>query len=105
VVSTAEPGTEPVTFRAMFIQELRARREQAGLLQRDFAGKAHVSLSSVKQYEAGKKKPGRTFAIWCDHFYGCPGTFERLYDGMIAESHPPWFGPRGPSGRQSGMRA
>ena len=94
VVSMAEPGTEPVTFRAMFIQELRARREQMGLLQREFAEKAHVSLSSVKQYEAGKKKPGRKFAIWCDDFYGCPGTFERLYDGMIAESHPSWFGPR-----------
>jgi len=94
VVSMAEPGTEPVTFHAMFVAELRARREQAGLLQREFAVKAHVSLSSVKQYERGKKKPGRKFASWCDDFYGCPGTFERLYDGMIAESYPSWFGPR-----------
>ncbi|MGH3196786.1 MAG: helix-turn-helix domain-containing protein [Streptosporangiaceae bacterium] len=93
-MSTAEPGTRPVTFRAIFIAELRARREHMGLLQREFAEKAHVSLSSVKQYEAGKKRPGRKFAIWCDGFYGCPGTFERLYDGMIAESYPSWFGPR-----------
>ena len=93
-MSMAEPGTEPVTFRAMFIQELRARREQMGLLQREFAEKAHVSLSSVKQYEGGQKKPERKFAIWCDNFYGCPGKFERLYDGMIAESYPSWFGPR-----------
>ncbi len=27
-MSTAEPGTRPVTFRAIFIEELRARREQ-----------------------------------------------------------------------------
>jgi transcriptional regulator with XRE-family HTH domain len=94
VMSTAEPGTRPVTFRAMFVDELRARREQVGLLQREFAEKAHLSLSSVKQYEAGRKKPGRQFATWCDDFYGCPGTFERLYDGMIAESYPSWFGPR-----------
>ena len=94
VMSTAEPGTHPVTFRAMFVEELRARREHAGLLQREFAQKAHVSVSSVKQYEAGKKKPGRRLATWCDDFYGCPGTFERLYDGMIAESYPSWFGPR-----------
>lgn len=93
-MSTAERGTQPVTFRAAFIEELRARREQMGLLQREFAEKAHVSLSSVKQYEAGKKKPERKFATWCDGFYGCPGTFERLYDGMIAESYPSWFGPR-----------
>jgi transcriptional regulator with XRE-family HTH domain len=93
-MSAAETSTQPVTFRAMFTEELRARREQAGLLQREFAEKAHVSLSSVKQYEAGKKKPGRKFATWCDDFYGCPGTFERLYDGMIAESYPSWFGPR-----------
>ena len=93
-MSAAETSTQPVTFRAMFTEELRARREQAGLLQRELAEKAHVSLSSVKQYEAGKKKPGRKFATWCDDFYGCPGTFERLYDGMIAESYPSWFGPR-----------
>jgi transcriptional regulator with XRE-family HTH domain len=89
----AEPA-RAATFRATFIEELRARREQMGLLQREFAEKAHVSLSSVKQYEAGKKKPGRKFATWCDDFYGCPGTFERLYDGMIAESYPSWFSPR-----------
>jgi transcriptional regulator with XRE-family HTH domain len=93
-MSTADPGTRLVTFRAMFVEELRAHRERAGLLQREFAEKAHLSLSSVKQYEAGRKKPGRKFATWCDEFYGCPGTFERLYDGMIAESYPPWFGPR-----------
>ena len=57
-MSTAEPGTLPATFRAMFIAELHARREQTGLLQREFAEKAHVSLSSVKQYEAGKKAAG-----------------------------------------------
>ena len=93
-MSTAEPGTRPVTFRANFIEELRARRKQMGLLQREFAEKAHVSLSSVKKYEEGKKRPERKFAIWCDDFYGCPGTFERLYDGMVAESYPSWFGPR-----------
>jgi transcriptional regulator with XRE-family HTH domain len=89
-MSAAEPGT----FRTLFIEELRARREQTGLLQREFAEKAHVSLSSVKQYETAKKKPERKFATWCDDFYGCPGTFVRLYDGMIAESYPSWFGPR-----------
>jgi transcriptional regulator with XRE-family HTH domain len=93
-MSMAEPGAPPVTFRAMFTQELRARREHMGLFQREFAQKAHVSLSSVKQYEAGKKRPGRKFVTWCDDFYGCPGTFERLYDAMIAEAHPSWFGPR-----------
>jgi transcriptional regulator with XRE-family HTH domain len=91
-MSTAQPGTRAVTFRAMFTEELRARREQMGLLQREFAEKAHVSLSSVKQYEGGKKKPDRKFATWCDDFYGCPGTFGRLYEGMIAESYPSWFG-------------
>jgi transcriptional regulator with XRE-family HTH domain len=93
-MSTAEPGIRPVTFRAMFIEELRARRKQMGLLQREFAEKAHVSLSSVKKYEEGQKRPDRKFAVWCDEFYGCPGTFERLYDGMVAESYPSWFGPR-----------
>ena len=50
-MSTVEPGTQPVTFRAMFVEELRARREHAGLLQREFAEKAYLSVSSVKQYE------------------------------------------------------
>ena len=43
-MSAAEPGTGPVTFRAMFTEQLRAQREQMGLLQREFAEKAHVSL-------------------------------------------------------------
>ena len=93
-MSAAEPGTGPATFRAAFAKELHAQRERMGLLQREFAEKAHVSLSSVKQYEAGKKRPDRKFAIWCDDFFGCPGTFARLYDGMTAESYPSWFGPR-----------
>ena len=54
-MSGAEPGTGPVTFRAMFTEQLRAQREQMGLLQREFADKAHVSLSSVKQYVRGAK--------------------------------------------------
>src|SRR5262245_27395348 len=91
VMSATEVGTGPVTFRSMFIEEMRTRRKQMGLLQREFAEKAHVSLSSVKKYEEGQKRPERKFAIWCDNFYGCPGTFERLYDGMVAESHPSWF--------------
>ena len=91
-MSAAESATGPV--RAMFTAELRAQRQRMGLLQREFAEKAHVSLSSVKQYEAAKKKPDRKFAAWCDDFFGCPGTFARLYDGMIAESYPSWFGPR-----------
>ena len=93
-MSTGEPGAKPVTFRTTFTGELRARRTQMGLLQREFAEKAHVSLSSYKKYEQGKKKPDRKFATWCDSFYGCPGTLERLYDGMVAESYPSWFGPR-----------
>ena len=40
VMGTAEPGTRPITLRAMFVEELRARREQMGLLQREFAEKA-----------------------------------------------------------------
>lgn len=92
-MSAAESGTQPATFRAMFIEELRARRQQVGLTQREFAVKAHVSLSSVKKYEVGEKRPERAFIVWCDQFYGCPGTFERLFDGMIAESYS-WFGPR-----------
>jgi transcriptional regulator with XRE-family HTH domain len=43
-----EPGDAGhATFRAAFITELRARREQIGLTQLEFADKAHVSLSSV----------------------------------------------------------
>ena len=57
-MSTGEPGVRPVTFRAMFTEELRARRQQTGLLQREFAEKAHVSLSSYKKYEAGEEETG-----------------------------------------------
>ena len=43
-MSTAEPGIRPVTFRAMFTEELRARRQQMGLLQREFGEGARLAV-------------------------------------------------------------
>jgi len=48
VMSTAEPGTRPVTFRAMFIEELRARREQTRRPQSPADGVRAPAPSNVR---------------------------------------------------------
>ena len=58
-MSTAEPGTRPVTFRAMFVEELRARREHMGLLQREFADEG-APVAVVGQAVRGRKEEAGT---------------------------------------------
>ena len=83
-----------VTARMMFIEELQARREETGLTQETLAQKANVSLSLVKKIEIGNRRPQRDFALWCDEFFGCPGTFGRFHRLTLLETYPGWFATR-----------
>jgi len=78
----------------MFTEELKARREGSGLTQETLAEKACVSLSLLKKIEIGNRRPQRDFALWCDGFFGCPGTFERFHRLTLLETFPDWFASR-----------
>jgi transcriptional regulator with XRE-family HTH domain len=83
-----------VTARSMFTEELKAHRENAGLTQDELAHKANVSLSLLKKIENAKRRPQRDFAVWCDEFFGSPGTFERFHRLTLLETFPEWFASR-----------
>ena len=78
----------------MFIEELQAHREKAGLTQEALAHKAMISLSLLKKIEIGNRRPQRDFALWCDTFFATPGTFERFHRLTLLETFPEWFATR-----------
>lgn len=78
----------------MFIEELKARRDQAKLTQETFAHRANMSLSLLKKIEGGDRRPQRDFALWCDAFFAQPGTFERFHRLTLLETFPEWFADR-----------
>lgn len=78
----------------MFTEELKVRREGSGLTQEQLADKANVSLSLVKKIEIGNRRPQRDFALWCDGFFSCPGTFQRFHRLTLLETFPDWFASR-----------
>lgn len=78
----------------MFIEELKARRDQAKLTQELLAEKANISLSLLKKMENGDRRPQRDFALWCDEFFAQPGTFERFHRLTLLETFPEWFAER-----------
>ena len=83
-----------VTARAKFAEELKAHRERMGLSQGQFADQAGISLSLLKKIEQGKRRPQADLAVWCDQFFGCPGTFARFHDLTVLEQFPEWFASR-----------
>lgn len=83
-----------VTARSMFVEELRARREKAGLTQDELAQQANLSLSLLKKIEGSKRRPQLDFAAWCDKFFDCPGTFVRFHRLTLLETFPEWFASR-----------
>lgn len=78
----------------MFVEELKAHRDKASLTQEVLADKACVSLSLLKKIESGERRPQRDFALWCDQFFGLPGTFERFHRLTLLETFPEWFADR-----------
>ena len=63
---------------ALFADELRAAREQAGWSREDLAAKLNYSASLVGMVEGLHRVAQADFAQRCDEAFGTPGTFARL---------------------------
>jgi transcriptional regulator with XRE-family HTH domain len=63
---------------SLFVDEMRAMREQRGWSQAELADKAGYSESAVAMVETYQRPPTKTFAQAMDRAFGTPGTFERL---------------------------
>lgn len=78
---------------ALFADELRAAREQAGLSQDDLAARVNYSVSLVAMVEALHRVPQADFAARCDVALGTPGTFARLQQRLRNLPFPASFRP------------
>jgi hypothetical protein len=62
--------------------------------QADAAARFCMSKSLYQKIESCDRKPQRDFAVMCDEVFGVPGVFACIYEDMITEPYPAWFGPR-----------
>lgn len=83
-----------MSARSTFADVLRAYRERAGKTQPEAARQLNVSTSLYQKIEACERRPQPTFAAQCDALFGTPGVFARIYQDIVAEPYPAWFGPR-----------
>jgi transcriptional regulator with XRE-family HTH domain len=63
---------------SLFVDEMKAAREQRKWSQAELAGRAHCSESSIAMVESYQRPPTATLAKALDKGFGTPGTFERL---------------------------
>jgi transcriptional regulator with XRE-family HTH domain len=63
---------------SLFVDEMRAMREQRGWSQSELADRAGYSESAVAMVETYQRPPTKTFARAMDKAFGTPGTFDRL---------------------------
>ncbi len=78
---------------ALFADELRAAREQAGLSRDELAAKLNYSGSLVGMVEGLHRVPQTDFAHRCDVAFGTPGTFMRLQQRLRNLPFPVSFRP------------
>jgi hypothetical protein len=64
------------------------------MTQADAATRFLMSKSLYQKIESCDRKPQRDFAVTCDEVFGTPGVFGCIYEDMITEPYPAWFGPR-----------
>lgn len=78
---------------ALFADELRAVREQAGWSREDLAAKLNYSASLVGMVEGLHRVAQADFAQRCDEAFGTPGTFARLQQRLRNLPFPESFRP------------
>jgi transcriptional regulator with XRE-family HTH domain len=78
----------------MFADVLAAYAAQTGLKQAELAPKLNISVSLLRKILNGDRKPQREHALACDSAFGSPHVFERIYEEMLSEPFPDWFGQR-----------
>lgn len=72
-------------------EELRRRREAAGLTQQSLADQVVCSPSLIAHYEAGRRKPQREDARRLDRVLAADGFFERFLGTLESEQYAEHF--------------
>jgi DNA-binding XRE family transcriptional regulator len=82
-----------MTARKIFADLLRGYREQAGWTRAEAAPRLSLSESSLEKMERGERKPQVHHVPVLDEVFRTPKVFARVYDDLIAEPYPAFFGP------------
>ncbi|WP_330282903.1 helix-turn-helix domain-containing protein [Streptomyces sp. NBC_00588] len=83
-----DPAASPLDY---FGYELRRKREEAGLTQRELGAVVFCTGSLVGQIETTQKVPTREFAERVDAALGTDGSFSRLVGLVLRCQLPTWF--------------
>ena len=79
-------STEPVRLLAIrFGEELRRRRQEAGLHQQDLADRIAYHRSYLSQVERGRQVPAEQFAMLCDRALEARGALMGIFQELAAE--------------------
>ncbi len=82
-----------MTARKIFADLLRGYREQAGWTREQAAPRLNLSESSLEKMERGERKPQLHHPPVFDEVFGTPKVFARVYEDVVAEPYPAFFGP------------
>ncbi|MFV8184915.1 helix-turn-helix domain-containing protein [Streptomyces sp. AF1B] len=83
-----DPAASPLDY---FGYELRRKREEAGLTQRELGAVVFCTGSLIGQIETTQKVPTREFAERVDAALGTDGAFSRLVGLVLRCQLPTWF--------------
>ncbi|MGQ4514365.1 Scr1 family TA system antitoxin-like transcriptional regulator [Streptomyces sp. DW26H14] len=85
-----DPSGSVLSF---YVTDLRRRREEAGISQRDFAKLALMAPSLLNKIEAAKRLPTKELSALADEKFGTGDHFRRLWPLVIKYAYPKWFRP------------
>ena len=83
-----------MSARSVFADLLAAYRKEVGWTQAEAAQRFTMSNSLYRKIESCDRKPQRDMAERGDELFGTPKVFTRVYQDILTEPHPAWFGPR-----------
>jgi transcriptional regulator with XRE-family HTH domain len=83
-----------MSARSVFADLLAAYRKEAGWTQAEAAQRFTMSSSLYRKIESCDRKPQRDMAVRGDELFSTPKVFARVYQDIVTEPHPAWFGPR-----------
>jgi transcriptional regulator with XRE-family HTH domain len=83
-----------MTARKIFADLLRSHREQNGWARAEAAKRLQLSESLLEKLERAERRPQRHHPRVFDEVFRTAKVFARVYEDVIAEPYPAWFGPR-----------
>jgi transcriptional regulator with XRE-family HTH domain len=83
-----------MTARKIFADLLRSHRDQNGWTRAEAAKRLQLSESLLEKLERGERRPQRHHPRVFDDVFRTAKVFTRVYEDVVAEPYPAFFGPR-----------